>query len=143
MLPGSLQSAVQQLSQQRDAVVQAVQARAQRAIHGESRSDAISSDDFERLFAPTTTPPPLNPGMVQSSDSERYGSWLVTRISDVLHRRFVAPMMGQSSWASVVEHGPVDPAATRKGFEGAERRAETRVTVFCAAVEQGNDSRRM
>ena len=112
VLPGPLQSAVQQLSQQRDSVVQAVQARAQRAIHGAPRGDTPSSDDGTNPFAPTTSPPPLSPGMVQSSDSDGQGSWSVMRISEVLHRRFVAPMMGQSSSANVVEHGTVAAMTT-------------------------------
>ena len=90
-LPPPIQQAVHQLSQQRTAVIQAVQARAQRAINGARRDEGSGVEGS--VFG---TPGSLmgSPIATQPEVSEHAGSgWSVTRISEVLHRRFVAPVL--------------------------------------------------
>ena len=116
-LPPPLQHAVQQLSQQRTAVIQAVQTRAQRALQGRRVDEVVGEGN---IFASTESLAG-SPQVVQDAEheSERGASaWSVTRISEVLHRRIVAPMMGQGaadppptpSWQSPVnQSAPVEP----------------------------------
>ena len=89
MIPQQLQTAVQQLSQQRASVVQAVQERASRALHGRSQEPG-------QTMSPST-PRAFSTVVGEQSEvmepSGRQGLWSVTRISEVLHRRVVAPVM--------------------------------------------------
>ena len=89
-----LQQAVQQLSQQRAAVVQAVQTRAQRALHSVRGEDLFSS--AESLVG---SPPAA---LSQEDGPREASSWSVTRISEVLHRRLVAPVLGHVGGADRV-----------------------------------------
>ena len=108
-LPQPLQSAVQQLSQQRSAVIQAVQNRAQRALQGR-RSEETVNDGAIFASSESLVGSPQVTSDVEREGERSSGTWSVTRISEVLHRRIVAPMMGQgpipsppqppSSWQS-------------------------------------------
>ena len=92
-LPPPLQHAVQQLSQQRTAVIQAVQNRAQRALHGPRAEEPLGQRVESSVFASdeslTGSPQVGRPG----AEERPGGSWSVTRISEVLHRRIVAPVL--------------------------------------------------
>ena len=92
-LPPPLQHAVQQLSQQRTAVIQAVQTRAQRALHGPRVEEGVSARAEGSVFASAESLAG-SPQAVQHPEEDRgAGSWSVARISQILHRRLVAPML--------------------------------------------------
>ena len=90
-LPPPLQQAVHQLSQQRTAVIQAVQSRAQRALQGarseheQAAEGSVFGTPGSLVGSPMTEQP--------ASEDRSAGAWSVTRISEVLHRRFVAPVL--------------------------------------------------
>ena len=97
-LPQPLQHAVQQLSQQRSAVIQAVQSRAQRALHGRRSDEAVYDGNlFSSAESLVGSPAPQVNQNGASEGESAGGMWSVTRISEVLHRRIVAPMMGQGA----------------------------------------------
>ncbi|CAE7253909.1 TY2B-C [Symbiodinium sp. CCMP2592] len=103
-----LQHAVHQL--QRTAVVQAVQARAQRALHSVRGEDVFSSAE-SLVGSPQSVLPREDEGRSQNG-------WSVTRISEVLHRRFVAPVLEHVGGSD----RPVGPSPTwhspsNQGFE--------------------------
>ncbi|CAE7502675.1 unnamed protein product [Symbiodinium sp. KB8] len=93
------------------------QSRAQRALQGRRVDEVVGEGN---IFASTESLAG-SPQVVQDAEheSERGASaWSVTRISEVLHRRIVAPMMGQGaadppptpSWQSPVnQSAPVEP----------------------------------
>ena len=89
-LPPPLQNAVQQLAQQRTAVVQAVQSRAQRALY--ARQDDNPGHRDGSVFA---SPESLvgSPPAQQQLEEQTGGFWSVTRVSEVLHQRLVAPVL--------------------------------------------------
>ena len=89
MIPPQLQSAVQQLSQQRASVVQAVQERASRALHGRFQEPEQTTSPS----TPRTSSAVIGQQGEVMEQSGRQGWWSVTRISEVLHRRVVAPVM--------------------------------------------------
>ena len=103
-----LQQAVQQLSQQRTAVIQAVQSRAQRAIQGTRMDEGAGTyvdEDFQSMAgSPQATP-------FQEGDHGG-GAWSVTRISEVLHRRLVAPVL-EHVGAAGNQPGPSSSSARR------------------------------
>ena len=92
-LPPPLQQAVQQLSQQRSSVIQALQTRAQRALHGSRQGETESAQGDEVLFTPAPSPT-ASPMMANlHGDDPGTAAWSVTRFSEVLHRRLVAPVL--------------------------------------------------
>ena len=103
-----LQQAVQQLSQQRTAVIQAVQNRAQRALQG-ARMDEGAGTYVEEDFQSMAGSPQATP--FQEGDHGG-GAWSVTRISEVLHRRLVAPVL-EHVGAAGNQPGPSSSSARR------------------------------
>ncbi|OLP84473.1 Transposon Ty1-NL2 Gag-Pol polyprotein [Symbiodinium microadriaticum] len=90
-LPPPLQHAVHQLSQQRTAVIQAVQTRAQRAISGARRNESSGAEGSVFGTPGSLAGSPMAPQ--QEPGEQMGGGWSVTRISEVLHRRLVAPVL--------------------------------------------------
>ena len=93
-----LQQAAQQLAEQRSAVLQAVQERAHRAV----------DEQASNPFAPTQPPPSI-------LEEHRAASWSWTRVSEVLHRGVVGPVLermgGARFVASPSNYEHAEPAA--------------------------------
>ena len=113
-LPPPLRQAVSQLAQQRTAVIQAVQARAQRAMQSVRGEELPGEGDREPFASPQQG---ASVQMREEPVPDRTSSsWSVTRFSEVLHRRFVAPVIehvhgGERPAASPVWHSPAHQGA--------------------------------
>ena len=87
-LPEPVLQAVRQLAEQQQAVAEAVQGRA----HAGQRQ------------VPQEPPPPLPDGLRREGSSGAWGTW--TRVSEVLHRRVVSPVMEQVGVSRTVASSP-------------------------------------